>query len=307
MANVLARDAQIFVLRLLTEGTSLRSASRLSGVHRTTIQNLLVRFGSGCRELLDERMRNLTLAHVEVDEIWTFCQKKQARLTVDERAERHDIGDIYLWSCVDQDTKLIPTFAIGKRSADMARRLMVDLRSRLKFETPNPHASDAHAFKPEGYPVITQISTDGFTPYPEAVDLAFGQFVRYGQIIKEYRNANMPYTPSEMVGTERRGIIGIDESQERSICTSHVERNNLTIRTHMKRFARLSLGFSKKLENLTAACSLFVANYDFCWRLRHPDHSGKRGRLRATPAMMAKVTDHIWSFEELYSAVVERW
>ena len=219
----------------------------------------------------------------------SFVQKKQARLTLDERAERFDIGDVFLWYGIDQDTKLIPAHIVGKRSADMARRLMLKLASRL-VAPERPHTSDAHAFQAEGYKPITQISTDGFAPYPEAVDLAFGPYVKFGTIVKDYRNAVMPYTPSEMVGTKRKGIIAINGDQQRTICTSHVERHNLTIRTFMKRFTRLALGFSKKLENLEAAANLHVAYYNFCWR---------PGKMRVTPAMAAGVTDRLWSFGDL--------
>lgn len=302
MPNILPREKKIEVLRHLVEGNTLRSTSRLTGVHRTTIQNLLVSFGSRCAEFMDRTLRGLTLDHIEVDEIWTFVAKKQSRLTIDERAERSDVGDVYVWYGVDTETKLAPSFIVGKRNADNARRLMVDLRSRLA-RNPNPHASDAHAYRPEGYTPITQISTDGFAPYPEAVDLAFGPYVKFGTIVKDYKNANMPYTPSEMVGTKRRGVYGIEEHEARTICTSHVERANLTMRTLLKRFTRLSLGFSKKLENLEAACAMYFAFYNFVWRTRHTDQSGKRGRLRPTPAMMAGVTDRLWSFEDLYDAV----
>ena len=208
VANVLKREKQLQVIHLLVEGNSLRSIERLTGVQKKTVGRLLLRIGNACRELLDERMRDLTLQHVQVDEIWTFVQKKQSRLTTLERAYRGDIGDMFLWVPLDTDTKLIPTFAVGKRSADMARRLMVDLRGRLVRKSYKPHDSDAHAYKPGGYEPITQISTDGFTPYPEAVDLAFGPNVKYGTIIKEYRNAVRPYTPSEIVGTAPPGRPG---------------------------------------------------------------------------------------------------
>ncbi len=126
------------------------------------------------------------------------------------------------------------------------------------------------------------------------MDLAFGPYVKYGTIIKDYRNANIIYTPSEMVGTTRRGVFGIDEQEERSICTSHVERSNLTVRTFIRRFIRLSLGFSKKLANLEAAIALFVAHYNFCWR---------PGKMRVTPAMAAKVTDRFWHFPDFMAAL----
>ena len=147
-----------------------------------------------------------------------------------------------------------------------------------------------------------RLSTDAFAAYPEAVDLAFSPYVKYGTIEKDYRNADQPgrYAPPEMVGTERKGIFGINEQEERSICTSHVERHNLTIRTLMKRFTRLSLGFSKKLENLEAAVAMFLAYYNFCCWIRLPEE----GRNRLPAAMMAGVVDTVMSFEDLFDAVM---
>ena len=287
MANALPKHRQVSVLHHLCEGNTLRSTSRLTGVHRTTITNLMVRFGSHCKLLMDEKLRGLTLGHVQIDETWTYVLKKQARLTLEERAERSDIGDIYLWTCLDTETKLIATHLVGKRSADNARELL-----------------DDHAYEQGSYQQIAQISTDAFPGYPEAVDLAFGPYAKYGQIIKNYRNASMNYEPSEMIATERRGIAGIDPNELWTICTSHVERHNLTIRTFMKWFTRLSLGFSKKLENLQAALSGFLAYYNFCWRPRYPDHSGQSGRLRPTPAMMAGVVSKRWHFEDLFDAAM---
>jgi IS1 family transposase len=301
MCNKLKTDKKLTVLRLLCEGCSIRSVSRVTGIEKKTVGRLILGFGNACKTFLDETLKDLNLRHVEVDELWTFCGKKQARLTVEEKAARSDIGDIYAWICLDSDTKLIASYALGKRSADMARRLMVDLAGRLVW--PNPHESDDHAFAEGHYRTITQISTDGFAGYPEAVDLAFGPYAKYGVLIKEYRNANMPasYAPAEIVGTERRVVTG--ELSPWDICTSHVERVNLTVRTFMKRFARLSLGFSKKFDCLAAAFAMFVAFYDFCWRTRYPDNSGQSGRLRPTAAMMAGVTDRLWSFEDLFREV----
>lgn len=301
MSNRLPREKQIEVLQHLVEGNTLRSTSRLTGVHRTTIMNLMVAFGRKCKTFMDRKLRGLTLNHIECDEIWTFVQKKQARLTVDEKAERHDIGDEYLWTAVDKDTKLCVSFLVGKRSADNARRLMRDLASRLVF--PTPHQTDDHAWRPGHSIYVTQISTDGFSGYAEAVDLAFGGHVKYGQCIKEYRNADVrgTYAPPEIIEIDRRPIYGMRESEAWTICTSHVERHNLTIRTLMKRFTRLSLGFSKKLENLEAACAVFLAFYNFCWRTRKP---GKSGQYRLPAAMNAGVTDTLWSFEQLFDRVM---
>jgi transposase-like protein len=182
-------------LRMLTEGMSIRATERTTGLHRDTICKLIVLFGNACQRFLDERMRGLKLEHLQFDEQWTYVAKKQSRLTIDQRAESHEQGDVYLWTCVDQKTKLMPAFMVGKRSADNARRFMMDVARRLVM--PNPHASDAHAYAAGGYQPITQISTDGFPAYPEAVDLAFGPYVKFGTIIKDYRNASMsPSSPS---------------------------------------------------------------------------------------------------------------
>jgi hypothetical protein len=164
---------------------------------------------------------------------------------------------------------------LGKRTADNARRLMVRLQGRLE------------RLGTENYKTI-RVSTDGFLGYPEAVDLAFGRHARYGQLIKQYRNAKMQYSPSEIIGAIRRPIRG--KLTPWSICTSHNERNNLTIRTFMRRFTRLALGFSKKLANLQAAVDLHVAYFNFCW---------KPGEMEVTPAEAAGITDHCWSFDEL--------
>ena len=154
-----------------------------------------------------------------------------------------------------------------------------------------------------GYTPIVQISTDGFAAYLEAVDLAFGPYVRFGTIIKDYRNANLVYEPSEMVGTKRNRIRNIAKGGERTICTSHVERLNGTQRLFMKRLNRLTVCFSKKLRNLEAAFAMFAAYYNFVWRTRKP---GKSSKLRPTAAMMAGLTDHLWDFEEFFGEVMGR-
>ena len=287
------------VLNLLTQGMSIRATERITGVHRDTVCKLIVFFGDACQRFMDERMRGLTLTHLQFDEQWTYVAKKQSRLTTTERAESHDQGDIYLWTCIDQKTKLMPSFLIGKRSADNARRFMMDVAGRLVF--PSAASSDARDFQPVNYQPIVQISTDGFAPYPEAVDLAFGPYVKYGVIIKEYRNANMIYTPSEMVGTKRTGKRGIGNRERHTICTSHVERLNGTQRVFLKRLNRLTLCFSKKLRNLEAAFAMFAAYYNFCWQTRKP---GKSGQKRSTAAMMAGLAGHVWSFDELFETVL---
>lgn len=201
MANRLSNVERKLILRLLCEGNSIRSTSRITGSQRDTICRVLLGFGNACTVMMDELFRELTLKHVEVDELWSFVGKKQAQLTIEQKRERHDIGDIYLWTCIDQQTKLIPSYLVGKRSADNARRLMVDLAGRLVL--PGPGSADDHSFVKGCYRPVVQISTDGLAAYPEAIDLAFGPFASHGVLIKQYRNAKMQYNPSEMVGTTR--------------------------------------------------------------------------------------------------------
>ncbi len=296
--NVSLDDAKR-VLHLLCEGSSIRSTVRLTGIHKKTVLKLLVHFGQACQRFLDQRMRGLTLDHLEFDEQWTFVLKKQSRLTFEQRERCHDIGDVYLWTCIDQTTKLMPSFRVGKRTGDNARRFMLDVAGRLTW--PKPHASDDHAFEHGSFKRIVQISTDAFAAYPEAVDLAFGPYVKYGTIVKEYRNASIIYTPSEMVGTKRTGRRGIGKDEENTICTSHVERLNGTQRLFLRRLNRLTYAFSKKLANLEAAFAMFAAWYNYCWRTRKP---GKTGKLRPTAAMMNQLADHPWTFDELFEAVL---
>lgn len=280
VANVLSHEEQLSVLHLLVEGTSLRSVTRLTGVHRGTVARLMVRAGTRLRGLMDRRLRNLTLSHLQCDEIWTFVLKKQGRLQEAEACDEK-IGDQYLFVALDHRTKLIPSFALGKRTSAVAQRFLDDLAGRLTMPD---------LFELGERP---RISTDGWNGYPNAVDNAFAGRADYGQIIKTYGESEQPgrYGPPVLIDTERRVITG--DIDPRVICTSHVERHNLTIRTFMRRFTRLALGFSKKLANLDAAIALYVAHYNFC---------RMHGSLPGTPAMAAGVAGHPWTLEELLDA-----
>jgi len=249
--RVLSREQQIRVLHMLVEGTSLRSITRLTGIHRTSIMRLMLRVGDALHVFLNKRMRGLDLMHIQCDEIWTFVRKKQHRLKPEEQCD-DNIGDQFLFIALDQKTKLVPSFVIGKRTRENTEAFMLDLATRVVV----PEIGDDE-FKPI-------ISTDGFATYPGAVDLAFAGTVRHGILIKDYEESPQPgrYAPPEIV-SERR-IPRDPELKASMICTSHVERHNLSIRTFMRRFTRLALGFSKKLSNLSAATSLYVAHYNFC-------------------------------------------
>src|SRR5579872_1212447 len=203
MANVLKAEKQLEVVKHMVNGSSIRATERITGIHRDTICRLLVKIGDGCRELLDAEMRNLSLRHLQCDEIWTFVGKKQARLPADRKRMIRDQGDVYLWIAFDEQTKLIPTFILGKRTGDMARRFMIDLARRVNL----PVATDT-GVRPVDF--LPQISTDGFAGYPEAVDLAFADNCTYGVLVKDYRNSDMPgrYAAPELIGAERRIIRG---------------------------------------------------------------------------------------------------
>ncbi len=268
--NVLKHEKKLAVLSALVEGNSIRAVSRMTGVHKTTILRLIVDTGEWCAKIMDERMRNVRCAEIEADEIWCFVKKKQRRLTEAEKATS-EFGDAYTFVAFDPNTKLVPVVRVGKRDWTTTGTFIQELRARVTGRI--------------------QLSTDGFAPYADAVERAFGADVDYGQIMKEYAAQDAGrgrYSPPAIVGLEKEVIQGNPRPER--ICTSYVERNNLTFRMQMRRFTRLTNGFSKKLVNLRAMVWLWVAYYNFC-RIH--------GSLRVTPAMEAGITDHVWDLAEL--------
>jgi IS1 family transposase len=282
VANFISREKQIQVLRLLSEGNSIRSCERLTGIHRDTIMRLVVRFGKQCRDFLDEALSNLSVSHVQCDEIWTFCRMKEKQVAR-RRLSGATIGDQYLYTALDTDSKLLVTFAIGKRNSEVTAAFIADLGKRL-VRQPSADADD-----------IPQISTDGWGPYVPCIARSFGRSVRHGVLIKQYVNPEVGrYAPPDLVKTERINVRGIRDLN--TICTSHVERLNGSIRLFMKRFTRLTYAFSKKLENLAAATALHVAVYNFV-RIHRT--------LGCTPAMAAGVVGELWDMDRLFDAVTE--
>ena len=241
--------------------------------------------GPACKNFMDLSFGNLSLKHIEIDEIWTFCGKKQGTLTEEEKDDP-TIGDIYLFIALDEETKLIPAYVLGKRNRENTDKIAGMLADRL-------------VYRPDGREDVA-ISTDGFPAYPGAIGDAFGSAVRHGVLIKNYENPESGrYAPPRLIGTDRYSVQNISDLND--VCTSHVERTNLTIRTFMRRFTRLALGFSKKIDNLESAVQLHLAYYNFCWQ---PREKGKSGRLRDAPAMMAGLTDHVWTIRELVENVM---
>lgn len=263
----LARRTQI--IGALVEGNSIRSTERMTDTHRDTVMRLLVQVGEGSAKLMDEQMRDLSCQRVQVDEIWSYVQKKQRQVTPDD--DRSRVGDMWTFVAIDPDTKLIPAYRVGKRTRPHAVAFMADLSERLANRV--------------------QLSSDALSTYVDAVERAFGADVDYGQAVKFYEAEPIGpgrYSPPRVVRSERTIIAGNPDVDH--ISTSLIERQNLTMRMSMRRFTRLTNGFSKKVENMKAAVSLHFAHYNFV-RLHRT--------LRVTPAMAAGVSDRLWSLEEL--------
>ena len=278
--NVTPKEKQIQILMALVEGNSIRSTERMTGVHRDTIMRLMVRVGEGCQAVLDNRLRGLKCKRLQLDEIWTFVGKKQGRLSMAERRNT-DLGDQYIFVAIDADTKLVPAFTVGRRDGTTTLKFMVDLQARLKID---PQAK----LNSNGHP---QITTDGFTPYIDAIDQLFGIDVHYAQLIKVYAAEHAGrgrYAPPKVSEVLSKIITG--NPDHRFISTSYVERQNLTMRMHIRRLTRLTNAFSKKLRNLKAAVALHFAHYNFK-RIHRT--------LKCTPAMEAGIADHVWEWEEL--------
>jgi IS1 family transposase len=272
MPNILSADKQVAIISSLAEGSSIRSIERITGVHRDTIMRLGVRVGQGCMSLMDSKMRNLDCARLEMDEIWGFIGKKQKQVRMDDDPS---MGDIWTFCAIDADTKLVPAFMVGRRDKDTANAFMQDIAGRMKNRL--------------------QISTDGLGAYVEAIENAFGRDVDFAQIIKTYgreeTSNNRRYSAPDFVSSEKRVVFGNPDMA--LISTSYVERLNATTRLHMRRLTRLTLAFSKKLDNFEAAAGLHFAYYNFVKR---------HITIKTTPAVAAGVESHAWTVADLLEA-----
>lgn len=269
--NVLKADKKLAVISALTEGCSIRSISRMTGVHKKTIMKLLVEIGQKCEAMMKERMRGIRCEAIECDEIWTFVAKKEGVMKAEERRANHELGSQYTFIALEPKTKLVAAWHIGKRDSVNTFQFIEDLSQRIEGPT--------------------QVSTDAWKPYSTAIAEYFGRRATYAQITKFYASEHPGpgrYAPPRVSGTEITTILGIPDYSK--VCTSYVERQNLTLRMKIARFHRLTLAFSKKLANLKAAVSLYFWTYNFC--LIHRS-------LRMTPAMSAGITDRIWELKEL--------
>jgi len=237
--NILKTEKQEAIIAALVEGNSIRSTERMVGVHRDTIMRLLVDVGEGCEALLNEKMRNLPCRRIQVDEIWNFVQKKQRHMTMMDDPAR--VGDQYTFVALDPDTKIVPSYRIGKRDLPNAVAFLNDLSGRLTNRI--------------------QLSSDALAAYVDATEQAFGLDIEYGQIVKFYEAEPVGrgrYSPPKVTSATRTAIKG--EPDRAHISTRLIERQNLTMRMSMRRFTRLTNAFSKKLENLKAAVAVHFAH-----------------------------------------------
>lgn len=272
MANVLNTDKQIAVIAALAEGSSIRAIERMTGIHRDTIMRLGVRVGQGCTALLDAKMRDLPCNRLEIDEVWGFIGKKEARV---KPGDDPQFGNVWTFCAIDAETKLVPSFAVeSHRSAAVTTAFMKDVASRMRNRI--------------------QVSTDSLRAYREAVEATWGSDVDYAQIVKVFGHEERDehrYAPPEVIGTEKTIIQGRPDYD--LISTSYVERLNATTRLHMRRLTRLTLAFSKKLGNFRAAVGLHFAYYNLVRR---------HNTLRCTPAMAAGVERTFWTVGDLVEA-----
>jgi IS1 family transposase len=269
VANVLPMEKKVAVVSALAEGVAIRAVERMTGAHRDTIMRLGVHVGQGCSALMDQKMRGLDCSSLQLDEIWGFIQKKQGHRKPGDPEER---GDAWTFVAIDADTKVVPCYHVGRRTGPDAETFLVDLSSRLANRV--------------------QLSTDSLAAYVKAVEAGFGHDVDYGTIVKTYasdeRYPEGKYSPPEVVSVERAVVCG--KPDEYRISTSYVERQNLTMRMHMRRLTRLTNAFSKRLENFKAAVGLHFGYYNFVKVHR---------TIKDTPAVAAGVADRQWTVAEL--------
>lgn len=269
--NKLTQAKRVQIISALVEGNSIRATCRMTGVAKGTVLKLLVDLGKACASYQDRTLRNLPCKQIQCDEIWSFCYAKEKNVPEEMRGTL-GFGDVWTWTAIDADSKLIVSYLVGGRSAEYAKKFIDDLASRL-----------AHR---------VHLTTDGHKAYLQAVEGAFGADVDYAVLEKIYaappREGQARYSPAECCGTRKIKVKGNPDMRQAS--TSFVERQNLTMRMSMRRMTRLTNAFSKKIENQAHAVALHFMHYNFC-RIHQT--------LRVTPAMEAGIADHVWSLEEL--------
>jgi IS1 family transposase len=273
--NTLTEAERVQIVTLVVEGNSVRSTSRMTGISKNTITKLLVELGDACIEYQDRTLRNLHCKRIQCDEIWSFIYANEKNVPADKKGQL-GYGDTWTWTAIDADTKLVPAFMVSNRDGATARMFIDDLASRLASRV--------------------QLTTDGPKAYLEAVEGAFGADIDYAQLNKIYESSQEEtrYSPAKCVGCERKTVMGQPDPDH--VSTSYVERQNLTMRMSMRRFTRLTNGFSKKLINHFAIVAIYFMYYNFV-RIH--------ASLRVTPAMAAGVTGKLWSIADIVGLLPE--
>ena len=267
--NKLSTAKRSAIVRALCEGCSIRATVRMTGASKNTVVKLLAELGAACSKYQSDTIKNIRSKRVQCDEIWSFVGAKEKNVTEEQKAVGW--GDVWTWTALDADSKLIISFMLGDRTVTTAHGFMQDVAGRLANRV--------------------QLTTDGHKPYLAAVEDAFGGDIDYAMLVKVYGADNNPekrYSPAVCLGCKTQEVTGTPDPKH--ISTSYVERQNLTMRMSMRRFTRLTNGFSKKLENHAATVALYFMYYNFA-RVHQT--------LRVTPAMEAGVSDHVWSIEEI--------
>jgi IS1 family transposase len=269
--NKLTQAKRVQIIAALVEGNSIRATCRMTGIAKGTVLKLVVDLGKACAVYQDRTLHNLICKKIQCDEIWSFCYAKEKNVP-EEMKGKLGVEDVWTWTAIDADTKLIASYLVGDRTAIYARKFVDDLASRL-----------AHR---------VQLTTDGHRAYLTAVEQSFDNEVDYAMLDKIYNEPptdwTTRYSPAECCGTRKMTIKGNPDMAH--VSTSFVERQNLTMRMSMRRMTRLTNGFSKKIENQAHAVALHFMHYNFA-RIHQT--------LRVTPAMEAGIADHVWSLEEL--------
>ncbi|HYM20699.1 MAG TPA: IS1 family transposase [Candidatus Kapabacteria bacterium] len=267
--NKLNKDKQTEIVKCLTEGMSLRATSRMTDVSRNTVSKLLLEIGEACERYHDERVKNFTTKKVQVDEIWSFIYSKQKNVP-EAMKDQDGVGNVWTWTAIDADSKLIISYAVGNRDAECALRFMKDIKSRLANRV--------------------QLTSDGFGAYASAVEVAFQGEIDYGMLVKIYGAVSDEhrYSPAECTAAIKQPVTG--RPVKKDISTSYVERQNLSMRMGMRRFTRLTNAFSKKMEYHVAAIALYFMHYNFV-RIHQT--------LRCSPAMAAGIEKHLWKVEDI--------